>query len=451
MTTDLRESLDDLLAEVPDHVSVSDPDTAWRAGARRRVRRRVTTAGAVVAVLALLSTAGLVGSRIAEVDPAGERGAGAGATSYPARIERPLLRTGTLPDDVGAIAGVVQRPDGWYAVGQRGQVWRILGGTDTGYLPSVSPDGSRLAYMYAKDHLRQLTLKDLRTGTDETPHLAVANPLARTALALRTQTFWSPDSSRLLVPTINSVGQGEPDAAVIPMHGSTRAVVVPHAGRLLAAGWYDDHTLVWVTWKRDPQGGVIVGSATALLTNLHGHVEQRIPLRMKGVWTDPPDSTSVSVSPDGTVLALGTDQGPDLSVWWFHLRGPLRGYVKSELPPSASTNPSGCPASWSDTIELPGAGYPDTVLTAAGGGPSIYSDPRLNVSCSVWASAALGGAPYQDLTARVFDDSGRIQMGTTSWLSWHWREVVIASGVGAVLFVAVRLVLLRRRRTRLTV
>lgn len=443
MSSDLRDRLDDLLADVPPYV-VPDGRSAWRTGRRRRTRRRVIAAASGLGVLALFAGLVTAGIHVTGAQPARDGGSRS-ALSHPVRIEHPLLRTGTLPDDVGAIAGAVQRPDGWYAVGQHGQLWRIQGATNIHDLPSVSPDGSRLAHMHTRGDARQLILTDLRAGTVETRPLPDPGPLFTSSLPLNTQTFWSPDSSRLLVPVvIPGVGQGEPDAVVIRVHGGTRPVVVPHSRHLLAAGWFDDDTLVWLTGTRG-HTGLPVASATALLTNLSGHVERRIPLRMKGVWTDPPTSTSVSVAPGGDVLALGTDQGPALSVWWFWLDGPLRGHVKAELDPSPYTKPEGCPASWSDTIQLPGAGYPDTILSPAGGGSTIYADPRLHISCSVWASDALTGTAYEGLTARVFDDSGRLRLGSTSWLSWHWRETLFLGGLGLVL-VAGGVVWRRRRK-----
>jgi hypothetical protein len=179
-------------------------------------------------------------------------------------------------------------------------------------------------------------------------------------------------------------------------------------------------------------------------------VRTRTPLQTNKVWTDPPSPASVSVSSDGGVLALGTDQGPDLSTWWFEIgRGPLRGHLKFELPPSAyATKVSGCPASWTDdSMELPGSGYPDTIRRGVLNGPRIVADPRLAISCSVWASEALSGTAYQDLSARVFDDSGRVRLGTTSWLSWHWRETLVLGVVGLALVAGV---VVRRRRRRET-
>lgn len=248
------------------------------------------------------------------------------------------------------------------------------------------------------------------------------------------------------MPVVPGVGTGEPVAFLLTANGQKDFVTQQVQGRLLPAGWYDDHTLVWVRWHKDPESGTTVGSASVILTDLHGRVVERFPLRLGKVWTDPPDSSSVSVSPGGEILALGTDQGPDLSVWWFHLRGPSRGHVKAELAPSAYADPSGCPASWSDTIQLPGAGYPDTVLAAPGGASTIQADPRLRIGCSVWASDALRGPAYRDLTARVFDDAGAIRMGRTSWLSWHWRQVALGTPAGLPVAAAGLGRWLRRRR-----
>jgi len=456
MTTDLRNRLDDLVAEVPDHVH-AESAVAWRMGARRRVRHRLVTGGAVLAVLALAGGVGLAVGPVTDPPPAH----GSGETpslSYPTRIERPLLHTGTLASNAGAIAGVVQRPDGWYAVGQHGQVWHLPGGSERGWLPALSPDGSRLAYVRGHGDSPDLVMLDLRAGTEKSTGLKPAFPTFRSPLPLHTQMFWSPDSSKLLVPVVPGPGQGEPTAEVVPVHGTARPLTNPVQGHVLPAGWYDDETFVWVAWKPG-HSGLPVASATAILTNLRGRVTERIPLDMKKVWTDPPTSTSVSVPPGQESLALGTDQGPDLSVWRFHIGpAPSRPRTGTEVPPSPYGSTAGCPASWAGgTIELPASGYPDTILRTIGDeeadpsgyGSTIHADPRLHIGCSVWAADALSGTAYQDLGARIFDDSGRIHLDTTSWLSWHWRETLILGGMGVVVLSGVVL-WVRRRRSRLT-
>jgi hypothetical protein len=446
MNTDLRDRLDDLLTEVPHHVR-ADAATAWRTGARRQMRSRVLVGGGLVGVVVLIA-GGLTwgGARIVQTGPAdGGGSSGVPARTYPARIERPLLRTGSLPRHVGAIAGVVARPGGWYAVGQRGQLWRLPFRTNTDYLPSVSSNGERLSFV-ATDEPPSMVTIDLRTGEPYDDDIGPQIPPNTWHLPRHTQPFWAPDSKRVVVEVAGGVNNDpEIDAAVVRPGGLPHGV--PGPGGVvspLLAGWYDDDTLVWVKWSKNPESGTTVGSATAILADLRGNVQRRIPLHLGTVWTDLPSSASVSVSPDGGTLALGTDQGSSLSVWVFHLRGPLRGRVKAELAPSPSANPAGCPASWGDTIELPGSGYPDTILAAPGGASTIYADPRLHITCSVWSSAALSGTAYRDFTARVFDDSGTLHMGTTSWLSWHWRELVVAAVVGLVAMVV--LLVWRRRR-----
>jgi hypothetical protein len=192
MTTDLRDRLDDLLAEVPAHVRVA-PTAAWRAGARRRVRRRLLTGAGVLAALALIGGGGIAVHQVTDPPPADGGESGSPTLSYPVRIENPLLRTGTVPRD--------------------GQVWRMTGARDTDYLPAVSPDGSGLAHVRdirdGGDLKKLLWLTDVRTGAQNQDWLLTSNP---TPFAVRphTQLFWSPDSSRGSCPWFRASEQASP-------------------------------------------------------------------------------------------------------------------------------------------------------------------------------------------------------------------------------------------------
>ena len=56
MTSTLHEALDDLVAAVPAHVgSPGLARTAWRAGRRRQIRRRIGTAALAVGVAAVVA------------------------------------------------------------------------------------------------------------------------------------------------------------------------------------------------------------------------------------------------------------------------------------------------------------------------------------------------------------------------------------------------------------
>src|SRR5690349_8491012 len=115
--SDLRDPLDDLLAEIPAYV-VPDARAAWAAGARRRTRHRV----AVVAGAAVVN---------------------------------PLLDR-ELSGAPGPMAVVYQRNSedvfGWWVADERGRTWQVPQ-TDLidDYPPALSPDGRLLGYLSTQD------------------------------------------------------------------------------------------------------------------------------------------------------------------------------------------------------------------------------------------------------------------------------------------------------------
>ncbi len=100
----------------------------------------------MLGVLALVGVVGLAVQRVTDPPPADGGAARPSASTYPSRVDAPLFRMGELPDRPGPIAGLILRNQGWFAVGEQGQVWRVPGATG-GESTSISPDGTRIAYV----------------------------------------------------------------------------------------------------------------------------------------------------------------------------------------------------------------------------------------------------------------------------------------------------------------
>ena len=448
MTTDLRERLDDLLAVVPDHVVPADPAVSWRAGARRRVRRRVTVGAAAVAVVTLLAGTGLAGARVLEAQPA-DNGAGASkeaATSYPSRIDAPL-RQGDLPSHPGPIAGVIERPDGWYAVSPTGQVWRISG-SNPEYLATVSPDGSRLAYLNTLDGNHEWGVEDLRTGEWRTNDVGAAGSNSAFTLAPHTQTFWSPDSQRLLVPvTPGDIRPPLHHVTAVVLHGLTLTTVTPPPGRhVVPVGWLSDRRLGWLRWHgSDFKPDLLLTSATGGRVLQSGPSPVSIPRDLVSATAWFPTGSRramgllvTTMDRDFYLSSLGQRGDPAiLGSRDPHLTSPCRCW------PTSHDRIPDCPVSWGVSqpwiaVKRTGDG---AVLTARRSGHAlIQADPRLHIRCSVWATSALDGSAHRGVGQWLFGSSD-------SWLSWHWREVAIGVS-GGLMLLGLPLVLAVRRRLR---
>ena len=163
---DLHDLLDDAVRDEARAVRI-DATRAWASGRRRRSRRRLelvtATAVALIALLAL-PPALSVFSRVAL--PTSSSGDDNSVSSHPGRIDY-VYRDRTLPNASGRLAGLVQRNReplyGWYAVSQSGGLWRIpVTGDD---VPTLSPDGTHLAYMHGPESLgAEYRIVDQTTG-----------------------------------------------------------------------------------------------------------------------------------------------------------------------------------------------------------------------------------------------------------------------------------------------
>ena len=443
MSHQLHEPLHDLVAEVPSYV-VPDARGAWAAGARRRTRRRVAAGGLVVLLVLLAGTGVRVLPRSLDVAPAQQPGGG--ADGHPTRIDYPYW-TRDLPDRPGPVAGVLERvshessfdkPLGWYAVSSSGHLWH-LPGSGNDYPPALSPDGAQLAYLDTRPgrgfeihHLEDGSVTSIDIGDD---------PSSREPWLLFGQSplFWSPDSSRLLVPAYADNGNRRTGvrALVLDDRGATEVHRPRTRGPVMPVGWVSDSSLAWLVWH-ESKG--IVDEARVQVTDEHGRLKRTVRLDVsRGVgdlsqWAG-------AVSPDGRTLALGaTAQEHRVAVRLYDLTtGRLRATMPG-VPDAAGT----CLPSWGDdTLQVPTENsLRDTVLRSVNGSWTILADPRLGVGCSLWAEQALDGPAHGGIGGAVFGDS-------TAWLSWHWREVGLSIGAGLVLLAGV-VVVVRRRRARLS-
>jgi hypothetical protein len=437
MTSDLRDRLDDLLDGVPAHVH-ADSGTAWRAGARRRVRRRVASGGAIVAVLALVGGVGVAVHRAAEPQPAGRGSIRSAASSYPTRIDAPLLRTGTLPECPGPVAGLIQRDDGWYAVGQAGQIWRIPGATARTDLASISPDGSRIASLGRASDGLKLSLRDLDSGVVSTLAIGDFGP-RHPGLPARGQTFWSPDSHSLLVPVRQGQVVNGPDVrALLATPGeATQVVTAPRGRHVEPIGWLSSSTLGWLVWDRDDLHPSVVTTGPRGGKALSSHrAPGRIP---RNQYVSASLMPSVSGAPPMSV----TTAARQLLISNAGRSRSDSGVVGSR--PLAVRRQASCPASWTDSYPvLPATGPGDHLLWTGPGSYVVQVDPALGpVHCSVWSYDALRGHAHAGLGGALFGER-------TDWLSWHWRQVGLGAAAVLVLLVGLAGTGLHRRRTRRT-
>lgn len=450
MTTPrLRDLLDDVAAEASDGLDV-DPAHAWDLGVRRRARRRlgaglglglvVVLIGALVLVAPFSSPPRAVDPASGQVDPA--------VHQYPQRLDKPFWEA-TLPAISGPLAGIVERVThrsgvdywkGWYAVSPTGHLWRL--DTNDGENPSISPDGTHLAYMRGNDpHTSPLVITDqvtgdvvtfpqIGTGSTDPDHPEITRGV-RYFFQPQEPMFWSPDGTAALLQIgslpYNTAG---PVAGIAHTDG-TLQVIDPKAGlpeRSYPIGWLDNHTI----------GLAAIGHGHSAIVALDVDTDRVVG---RAALTPNPRGWSqwtASLSPDGSQVMTFDDPGDgttDAPIrFHYALTGGPAGALRVSMPDPG--HDSLCPPSWSSTEAY--VAVDDTGLVRVNGGTVIAADPRLGVRCSVWARSALDGGPHQGIGGRIF--------GTRStWLSWHWRElsigVLIASTAGGLV------VWRRRRRT----
>lgn len=430
MSNELRDPLEDLLGGVPAHV-VPDARAAWKAGSRRRLRRRVGTAAVLLAVVALVSAGAGVLPRAALPQPADRPGGGVGG--YPERIDNAWwIRD--LPDDPGPIAGLLEtytRP-GWDAVSADGHRWHLPDWSrPSDSEPSLSDDGTLLGYLSDQgDGTGAYVLQDLLTGERTTfGDVGDAHDTSTDRYLVYAQTpgYVAPDNTAVVVngDLVDSSDRGV-DGLLLGVDGTVRELSVPTHPYL--AGWLPDGSIVWVSWK---SRGTDTGT-DVYVTSREGELVRHLELQSVGRLDF--SQHSPRVSPDGTRLALVTGGFSDsIRLRVFSMADGSQLAVSDPAPDASDS----CPAAWAGEVALlPAAG---ALLEDTQGQPVVAADPRLEVACSLWAPDALAGDRHRGVGGLLFGTGG-------GWMGWHYREVALGSLAGAMALVG--LVLVGRRRVR---
>jgi hypothetical protein len=444
VNTPLRDALDDLVTDVPAHVVPTDlGPRAWRAGRRRRVRRRLALS-MLVAAAAILSVA--VTPIVGDLRPlylpadADDRGVG----GYPQRIGHQWwIRT--LPDRPGPVAALVEAgPDEgpilWYAVTETGHRWRLPARAGDIY-PTISPDGGRIGYM--RGDRGPYVIHDLVTGA-KTEFAAVGTGLmpVTTPYSVPGQfpSFWSPDGRRIALN--GALRDHSPGAVVLSVDGSV-AFVPRGEGDVdkgLLAGWVGTDALLWVRWwslSETSSGANVV----ATVTGLDGRPRRTITLipaspwqgdTLAGQWTG-------TTSPDGReVLIIEEDSaGAGASVRRFSLLDGRE--TTGPAPVTGSIRP--CTAGWTGSEPIVAMYDYMTATTAVVRDGELRTvvavEPAVGARCFIWAGDALSG-----------DARGRLLGTSTAWWTWWIREMTAALVlIGASVWAVLRW---RRRRRYVT-
>ena len=401
--------LDDLLVDVPRHVT-PDPGSAWRAGTKRR-RRRYAAEGLAAAIAVGLVGLGLV--RLHDETPIGPIGQEA-VTGHPVSVPRPFVQE-DLPRRPGPLAGVVETAEGWFAVDAAGRSWRLPATPD--HVFALSDDGTRLGYLRQDSAAADAYLtRDLVTG-EVTSYPSIGEGLTLDDVPSTDQpysaapqyaAYWSPDGSRLLLPG-GSMSESFAGALVLEdgeVH-EVRAEGYP-------VGWASPSALVWLGHH----------GREVRVTDLSGAVVQKTVLeatpRLSGF-----SQWSGRVSPDGTRLVVveRPRDGQTRAVAYSMATGAFdRSWQGDEASPS-------CQPMWhDDSVAL---WYEDRLLDLSGQQLIQLDDRWEHPTCAIWAADALSG-PTQ---------SGPGLKDWRYWpFLWHWPWLL-----GVVMGAALALVLWMRR------
>lgn len=423
--SDLRARLDDLLADTPSYVGVPDAPAAWRAGARRRVRRRIG-AGALVVVVALLVGAGIGAlPRPGTVQPADREG---GADGYPTRVAGVADADPARP---GSMAGFALTLEGdRYLVSADGRVHPLPTPTFLAdSFPALSDDGRMLGYLETET---RYVLRDLVAGTEVVVD-GLGGNREGTDRTWWTQgqvpAYFSPDGSRLALYASRGDETG-PGTALVDRAGVLHALPPPRlpsgrrsgrGGHLL--GWQDDARIAWLQEVRDGGRDAVDLVLTETSGDEVGRVRLEVPAR-EVPWLS---QWSGSLSPDRSTVFVRGDDGAG-----YLLDAATGARTDDGVIPDIDL----CLPSWqAGALLMVDRG----ALRDLDATPVVATDPDLDLRCLQLVPAALDGDPHRGLAGVVFG-------ARTGWLAWHWQEVGLGA-VGALAWLGL-LVGLQRRRAR---
>lgn len=440
--TDLREQLD--AAMTPAREVRVDAQAAWADGVRRRVRRRVRVAAIGVAAVAAVAVAVPV-ARDLDVAPHVVGEPGAAAEHYPQRLDHDYVER-SMPAVTGPLAGVIERNDedlhGYYAVSPNGRMWRI---DDAQGMPVPSPDGTRIAYSAGPKYDKAgYVIRDQRTGeVAEFPQIGngtTINDIPTTEASFyhqdQTPVFWNVASTALLMQLGSAGPRDDIAAGVLALDGTLHLIRnsqdLPNGSHPI--GWFDDSTAAFIAPASEHARVSAVDTTSGRVTR--SFLLDKADPEFVSQWY-------ASVSPDGTTIVTLNDDGePDPEpVQFFSAQGDSAGARRVTMP-TPESHSSSCQPTWtSGELYLPRYQTDESaaVLARANGGTPIVADPRLKVTCSVWAASALEGGPDPSIGGTLFGTD-------SSWLSWHWREVSSGVLVGLALLVLGISARSRRRR-----
>ncbi|QSB13929.1 hypothetical protein JQS43_20640 [Natronosporangium hydrolyticum] len=378
------------------------PRTWWQTPGGRRAGWRRGLAGAVTVLV--LAVAVLLWLERPPTNGAG----GAGETAVAGYPERADIKFGwrrRLPDAPGPAAGTIQAGGSVSAVSDGGARWRLPDQPGFGRTAKLSPDGRYLLQYYRG----ALEIRDLIDGGRSSfPDVDVR---------WMTDPFWSPDSSRVLVPT----AEDDP-VVVLGVDGSQSELTGPG----VVAGWAGRASVVWLAGSGDPARGRTTVVA-AKVVSLAGETLRTVELQPESPWRvsasdllETPLDSTVSVAPDGAQLAIIERGGSEDELRRFSLRDGMQ-----LAAPVMVSRALSCPISWAGSAPVVHtyereSGRASVVRVVDDRVERlIVFAPRLEVRCSVWATEALTGQAH----SAVF--------GTNeAWWTWWRSHLTSATGIG---------------------